>query len=211
MKILAVSDTVVDWIYSPKMRQVLSGIDLVIGCGDLPAYYLEYIVSALDVPVFYVHGNHSLPREGENPKRELSSGQLDLHCRLEYYQGYSFAGIEGSLRYNEGIYQYSQSLMWLNVIRLVPAMMINLLKTGKYLNVFVTHAPPWGIHDQPDYAHRGSKAFLWFDRAFHPDYHLHGHIHVYRPDMETETQFGSTRVINAYGYRKLELSTNGRG
>ena len=32
--------------------------DLVIGCGDLPFDYLEYLVSRLDVPLLYVPGNH---------------------------------------------------------------------------------------------------------------------------------------------------------
>ena len=34
--------------------------DLVLSCGDLPFDYLEYLVSRLDVPVFYVPGNHDL-------------------------------------------------------------------------------------------------------------------------------------------------------
>lgn len=205
MKILAVSDIVVEWIYSPKMRLVLSKTDLAIGCGDLPAYYLDFIVSSLDIPVFYVHGNHSLPREGEKQFGKNVDGQIDLHCRMERYQGYTFAGVEGSLRYKEGMYQYSQFRMWLNVFRLIPDLLMNHLNTGKFLNVFVSHAPPWGIHDQSDYAHKGIKAFRWLLIHFHPDYHLHGHIHVYRPDMETETTFGITRVVNAYGYRKIEL------
>lgn len=211
MKILAVSDVVVGWIYSPKMRLLLSEIDLAIGCGDLPAYYLEYIVSALDIPVFYVHGNHSLPREGDVHSSKVLDGQVDLHCRMEHYKGYSFAGVEGSVRYREGIYQYSQFLMWLNVLRLVPSLVANHLRSGKYLNVFVTHAPPRGIHDQTDYAHQGINAFRWFLHTFHPDFHLHGHIHVYRPDMVTETMFGKTKVINAYGYRNLEIGTDGTG
>lgn len=205
MKILAVSDVVVDWIYSPKMRLVLSETDLAIGCGDLPAYYLEFIVSALDIPVFYVHGNHSLPREGENLRGEITDGQIDLHCRMERFKGYTFAGVEGSLRYKEGIYQYSQTLMWLNVFRLIPYLIMNRINTGLYLNVFVSHAPPWGIHDQPDYAHQGIEAFRWLLTHFHPDYHLHGHVHIYRPDAERETIFGKTKVINAFGYRTLEL------
>ena len=32
-----------------------------ISCGDLPAYYLDYLVSKLDVPLYAVHGNHDAP------------------------------------------------------------------------------------------------------------------------------------------------------
>lgn len=211
MKTLAVSDVVVEWIYSPKIRLLLSEMDLAIGCGDLPAYYLEYISGTLDIPVFYVYGNHSLPRNDEQRNDKNENGQTNLHCRMVQYKGYTFAGVEGSVRYNAGNYQYTQSLMWLNVFRLVPSLLINHLKTGKYLNVFVTHAPAWGIHDQPDFTHQGIKAFRWLIIHFHPDYHLHGHIHVYRPDIETETTFGKTKVINTYGYRKIELGSTRAG
>jgi Icc-related predicted phosphoesterase len=203
MKILAVSDVVVDWIYSPKIRLLLSDTDLAIGCGDLPPYYLEFIISSLDIPLLNINGNHS---SLENTHRDHhSSGCIDLHCKVKQYKGYTFAGVEGSMRYKIGAYQYSQSGMWLNVFKLVPSLLMNKIKYGRYLNVFVSHAPAWGIHDQSDLAHRGIKAFRWLLTHFQPDYHLHGHIHVYRPDMVTETQFGKTRVINSYGYRKIEL------
>jgi Icc-related predicted phosphoesterase len=203
MKILAVSDIVVDWIYSPRIRLILSDIDLAIGCGDLPSYYLDFIISSLDIPLFHINGNHSIPEERQFNRN--SNGSTDLHGKVMNYKGYLFAGIEGSLRYNNGIYQYSQIGMWLNVFELVPALLLNRVKYGRFLNVFVTHAPAWGIHDQSDLAHQGIKAFRWLLTKFQPDYHLHGHIHVYRPDMVTESEFGKTKVINAFGYRNIEI------
>jgi Icc-related predicted phosphoesterase len=205
MKIVAVSDIVVDWIYGPKIRQLLSDSDLVIGCGDLPLYYLEYIISSLDVPLFHVHGNHSIPEAKGDHNIPNCTGCVDLHCRMVQFKGYTFAGVEGSLQYNSGVYQYSQFGMWMNVFRLAPALLKNRAKFGKYLDVFVTHAPAWGIQDQPDLPHQGIKAFRWILTRFQPDYHLHGHIHMYRPDMVKETCFGKTRVINTYGYRKIEV------
>jgi Icc-related predicted phosphoesterase len=205
MKILAVSDKVVDWIYSPNIRVRLPAVDLAIGCGDLPLEYLEFINSALDITVLYVHGNHSLPDPKLDWHLGYSKGSIDLHGKIMVYQGFTFAGVEGSLNYNNGIYQYSQFEMWLYVIRLVPGLLLNRLKYGKFLNVFVTHAPAWGIHDQPDLTHRGIKAFRWLLAHFQPDYHLHGHIHIYRPDIATETVFGKTKVINAYEYKQIEL------
>jgi Icc-related predicted phosphoesterase len=205
MKILAVSDVVVDWIYSPKIRTTLADVDLAIGCGDLPAYYLEFIISALDIPVLYVHGNHSQANEDDLEQFKYSHGAIDIHGRVKNYRGLSFAGIEGCIRYRTGDYQYSQFGMWLNVFRLVPGIILNRLKTGHYLHVFISHAPPMGIHDQSDLPHQGVKAFCWFLDRFKPEYHLHGHIHVYRPDMVTETRYGSTRVINTYRYRMINL------
>jgi len=203
MELLAVSDKIVDWIYSSKIRLFFSHIDIALGCGDLPIEYLEFIVSSLDIPVYYVQGNHSLP---ENIMQSHEGrGSQCLHGKVINYQGHTFAGIEGSLRYNYGIYQYSQFGMWLNVIRLIPSIISNKMKYGRYLDVFVTHAPPWGIHDKSDLPHQGIKAFRWFISVFQPEYHFHGHIHIYRPDTITTTHFGRTKVINAYGYQHVSL------
>jgi Icc-related predicted phosphoesterase len=205
MKILAVSDIVVDRIYSPKIRPLFSDIDLAIGCGDLPLNYLEFLVSTLDIPLYFVHGNHSQEETQESTNNKYFRGSVDLHSKVKRLKGYSFAGVEGCIRYKDGKFQYSQLDMWLNVFQFVPSLLMNRINSGRYLNIFVSHAPPWGIHDQSDYAHQGVKAFRWLLYHFQPDYHLHGHIHVYRPDMPTETQFGRTKVVNAYGYRQIEL------
>ena len=205
MKIFAISDIVVDWIYNPNIRSLLSDFDLVIGCGDLPQYYLEFVVSTLDIPVFNVHGNHSQTVTNEMHKDDYYHGIVNLHCRVKHLKGYSFAGVEGSIRYNDGKFQYSQYEMWLNVIRLVPSLLLNRINSPHYLNVFVSHAPPWGIQDQFDYAHQGIKAFRWLINRFQPAYHLHGHVHVYRPDTPIETQFGKTKVVNTYGYQKITM------
>ena len=98
--------------------------------------------------------------------------------------------------------------MWMHVVRLVPGLLRNRLFYGRFLDIFVTHAPPWGIHDGPDYPHIGIKAFRWLIRVFKPQYHFHGHIHVYKPNMITETQFGATNVVNTYGYRVTEFMRN---
>jgi Icc-related predicted phosphoesterase len=167
---------------------------------------MEFIVSSLDVPLFFVKGNHSIPDDKKSDQHY--NGSIDLHCRVMEYRRCTFAGVEGSLRYKEGPYQYSQAGMWLNVFKLVPTLLMNRIKYGRYLNVFVSHAPACGIHDQTDLPHRGINAFRWLITRFHPDYYLHGHIHVYRPDMVTETVLGKTKVINAFGYRKVELLGN---
>jgi uncharacterized protein len=205
MKLLVVSDVIVDWIYSPRIRLLQSDTDLVISCGDLPHYYLEYIISSLDKPLFQVCGNHSIPPAQLKEENFPNTGTIDLHCRVTQYGGKTFAGIEGSLRYNDGVYQYTQLGMWVNVIRILPAILMNRSKYGRYLDVMITHAPPWGIHDQQDLAHQGIKAFRWFISAFQPSYLIHGHVHVYRPDTITETRIGYTTVVNGFGYRNLEL------
>jgi predicted phosphodiesterase len=63
MNVLTVSDEVVPTIYHASVRQRFQHVDLVLGCGDLPPSYLEYIVSALDAPCYYVPGNHDAEPE----------------------------------------------------------------------------------------------------------------------------------------------------
>jgi Icc-related predicted phosphoesterase len=204
MKILALSDKIISFIYSPQVKQRFKDVDLIIGCGDLAYYYLEYVFTVLGVPLFYVRGNHDAVVEyGTGEQRTEPHGGIDLHGRLCCYNGLLMAGVEGSVRYRPGSFQYSQSQMWNHVLSMVPGLLINRLRYGRFLDVFVSHAPPAGIHDCQDLTHQGIRAFRWVISTFQPDYFLHGHIHLHRPDETTETQLGGTRVINTYGFREL--------
>ena len=206
MKALVVSDVVTPLIYSPQIRQRFSHISLVFGCGDLPYYYQEYIVSLLDVPLYFVRGNHDKEIEyGSGASRSAPGGGIDLHRRVINYRGLLIGGVEGSLRYREGPFQYSQFQMWKHVLSLIPTLIKNRLLYGRYLDVFVTHAPPIGIHDQDDLTHRGIEAFRWLIKVFKPAIHLHGHIHVIVPNTITVTQVDHTTVINGYGFREIDL------
>lgn len=205
MKILSFSDEVVSFIYSPLVKQRFGDVDVLIDCGDTPYGYLEFVLSMLDVPAFYVRGNHSQKYSPLGSRAEVH-GAVDLHGRVINLKGVIFAGVEGCLRYKPGPYQYTQLEMWLQVLRLVPKLIWNRIRYGRFLDVFVTHAPPWGIHDQPDLPHRGVKAFRWFIQVFKPKVHFHGHVHTYRPDAVSETKFGQTLVINTYPYRETVLN-----
>ena len=52
MKILAISDKIVDIIYTPSIEKRLADIDFIISSGDLPNSYLEFIVTMLNKPLF---------------------------------------------------------------------------------------------------------------------------------------------------------------
>ena len=88
---------------------------------------------------------------------------------------------------------------------LVPGLLLNRLRHGRFLDIFISHAPPRGIQDGTDRAHQGVNAFRWLLQVFRPIYHFHGHTHVYRMDAVLETLFCETRVVNTYGYRVTEL------
>lgn len=211
MKILALSDTIVSYIHSPLVRTLYQDVDMVVGCGDLPYFYLEYVLNALDAPLFFVRGNHDKVVEySDERQRTAPAGGVELHLRAVRYKGLLLAGVEGSLRYRPGPFQYSQEEMWSHVLRLTPRLLLNRLRYGRALDVFASHAPPRGIHDKDDLPHQGIQAFTWLIRVFQPQVFLHGHIHLYRTDAESETKIGACRVINAYGARLVEVSAHER-
>ena len=205
---LCLSDVEVGAVYSPLIRERFPGLDAVISCGDLPWNYLEFVISMLDLPLYYVQGNHVYDVvDGEGEVRHHPDGATNLHRQVIYDPKLDLilAGIEGSLRYNRRSYQYTQRQMWQMVFGLVPQLLYNKMRYGRYLDVFVTHAAPKGIHDDDDPAHQGVDAFLWLIENFSPKVHLHGHIHLYNPLKARETMHGDTRVINCYGHREISL------
>lgn len=206
LKVLSISDKVISALNSEQNRQQMGDIDCVIACGDLPYYYQEQVAKKLRVPLYFVRGNHdSIIEYGVDGERTAPRNGIDLHRRVLYQDGIIFAGIEGCNRYNRGDFQYTQLEMWEHVFRLVPTLLLNRMRYGRYLDIFITHAAPQGIHDKPDWTHRGIKAFNWLIKIFKPKYHFHGHNHVYTKDTITETQVGKTLVVNTYGYKLKEL------
>lgn len=207
MKILAVSDVEIGFIYSPMVCERFHDVELVISCGDLPYYYLEYILTMLNARLYYVRGNHSSRVEyGFSSTRTSPQGAVDLnHKMVRDESGLLLAGLEGSLRYNLGPHQYSQSEYWQKVLWLAPRFLMNKSRIGRYLDVFVSHAPPWQVHDADDLPHTGIKAFRWLIKVFRPAYFLHGHIHVYRNGTITQTKLGETTVVNTYGFKELQV------
>ena len=208
MKILAVSDRVLDKLYSGTIRQTYSDVDLMIGCGDLPFYYLDFLTSAIDAPLVYVRGNHD-----EGPQYAVDGrvwrdvrGGVDIHGKVVARKGLILAGLQGSMRYKaHADYMYTEAEMRRVVAQLVPRLLWNRQRLGRALDVLVTHSPPFGIHDRTDLPHTGFKVFLSFLRLFRPRYHLHGHIHIYRQDEVRETRFEETTVVNVYPYKVLEI------
>ncbi|MER2598500.1 MAG: metallophosphoesterase [Caldilineales bacterium] len=211
MRILAISDKVIPALYSPAMRQLVGPVDLVLSCGDLPDYYLDFIASTLDVRCLMVHGNHASGREFEasGGLQPFQRHPMDADSRLVHEKGLAIAGLEGSIRYNSNPrFQYTQYEMWRKALRLVPSLLWHQVRHGRPLDILLTHSPPAGIHDGPDRAHLGFDAFLWLMRRFQPRYLLHGHKHVYRHDEVVETRYGATQVINVYPWRVLEIETH---
>ncbi len=207
MRVLSLSDIVQEHIYAPSVAERFAHVDLVLGCGDLPYYYLEYLVDVLRKPVFFVRGNHASEAEASDygPERKAPWGAVDLHRRVVNFNGLLMAGFEGSLRYRKGGFMYTQADMWWLVLGILPRLLWNRLRHGRALDVLVSHSPAWGVGDAQDPAHRGFKALRWLLKVARPRYHFHGHVHIYSNTTATIRRFRKTIVINTYGSRQTSL------
>ena len=209
MKILAVSDRVMDQLYCTDVRAKYPNVDLIIGCGDLPFYYLEFLVSALDRRLVYVRGNHDKGPQYTVEGRILKQvqGGDDIHGRSVKREGLLLAGLEGSMRYRPGRpYMYTESEMRYQVAQLLPILLKNKLRHGRFLDILVTHSPPFGIHDRTDLPHTGFKIMRNLLQWVKPRFMLHGHIHIYRRDTVTVTKFEETTIVNVYPYCLLDFN-----
>jgi Icc-related predicted phosphoesterase len=201
----------VDALYTPEVRERLGKIDLILGCGDLPYYYLEYLETMLDAPLCYVHGNHDplVEYSSERGTKTAPEGGENIDLRCVNVDGLLIAGLEGCIRYRpDGDHQYTQEEMSWRSLSLLPGMIANRLTHGRWLDVLVAHAPPSGIHNGPDHAHVGFSVFLNLMRVFKPRYLLHGHQHRNYGVGPSETRYGATTVINVHPYRALDIEVD---
>jgi uncharacterized protein len=206
MKILAVSDQIVERLYSPILKQTFSDIDVIVGCGDLPYSYLEYLVSILNVPMVYVPGNHD-PDYKEADQATQVGGAYNLDRTTLLIKSLIFAGLGGSIKYRpNGTNQYTQSEMYWRSLSLIFPLMWNRVRYGRALDILVTHSPPEGIHDDVDKAHQGLRAINRIMDWFKPRYVLHGHTYFYRHNIDSPlTEVNGIKVINVLPYHKLEI------
>jgi len=210
MKILAVSDQAVDRIYELIPQGHFSGVRMVLGCGDLPYTYLEYIVTLLNVPVFYVPGNHDPAYNPDNPA-SYAAGCTNLDAHTAECQDVLLAGLGGSIRYRpEAVNQYSQTEAYARAVRLVPGLLRNRRRYGRAVDILVTHSPPFGVHDDDSSAHRGLKALNWLLEWAKPRMLLHGHLHDRRRNLRPAVSWvGPTAIMNVYPHRTIEYPDDG--
>ncbi|MCR4733454.1 MAG: metallophosphoesterase [Treponema sp.] len=230
MKILCVSDYVDPLIYNQDVKKVFPDIDMILCAGDLPMDYVDFIVTMFSKPTYFIFGNHNLkelhlyhrsffsdhPQSIHNTSDYHGGTYIGFKCMTDYSLTYTnpktgkrtpllIAGVSGSKRYNKGQCQYTEKQMKFHLIKLMPKLIMNKLKYGRYLDIFLTHASPRHIHDKEDPCHIGFECFNWFIKKFKPTYLIHGHIHLYDIREKRITKVDETTVINAYAHYLLEF------
>ena len=201
LRILAVSDAVEHSLDSPMLRERLGPLDLLVGCGDLPAAYLEGLVTRLNLPAIGVPGNH-------DPDAFNVPGMVNIDGSLQRAAGVAVVGLGGSRRYKaDGRHQYTESEMAVRVAALLPLLLLRRVRYGRGVDIVVTHSPPRGIHDGLDLPHVGFAAFHRLLKAGRPRLLLHGHT-AFNRNLDTgESTLLSTHVVNVNPFRIVELET----
>lgn len=204
--ILAVSDQVVERIYALAVGGHFQDVDFILGCGDLPYTYLEYLLSVLNVPLFYVPGNHD-PIYNPYQKLSYAEGGSNLDLKVAFAKGFLLAGFGGSIRYRpDGVNQYSQGQAFSRALKLTVQYLFSRLRYGHPLDILIAHSPPLGIHDEETGAHQGLKALNFLINVTHPRYLFHGHTHFYRSNLENwVTKVEQTTVMNIFPYKVVKI------
>lgn len=196
MKILVVSDeeSPALWDYYTPGR--LREFDLIISCGDLKSQYLQFLVTMARCPLLYVPGNHDEHYETQPPE-----GCDCIDDAIVEYNGIRIMGLGGCRWYHPGRYQYTEKQMR----QRIRSLYWKLKRTGG-VDILVTHAPPEGLGDGDDPAHKGFTALREFLDRYHPAYLLHGHLHKsYGGFSERERSYNGTTLINCCERFVLEI------
>jgi len=207
VKILCVSDRVETMLQGPSLNAYAGDVEAVISCGDLPFSYLEYLVTFLGVPVYYVLGNHDPAPDGP----EYPGGCTPLDGRVVEMEdgkgeanGVVLAGLSGSRLYSGGPNQYTERQMRRRTRALSTRIRCRGLFGGPKPRIFVTHSPPFKLGDAKDHAHVGFESFVGMMDRHRPELWLHGHVTTASvPDLRVDV--GRTTLVNVTGSVLIEL------
>ena len=187
MKILALADEELMEYWDYYVPGRLKEYDLILSAGDLKAAYLSFVVTMARAPVMYVPGNHDTGYAVTEPE-----GCDCIDAQIVEYRGLRILGLGGCRKYRPGDHQYTEKEMRHRIRKLR-------WKIAKYggVDIVVTHAPPEGVGDSEDIAHRGFGSFLELMERYQPRYLLHGHVHLrYGVDQTRVRSYAQTQVIN---------------
>ena len=189
MKILLLADKESAYLWDHYEPGRLQGIDLILSCGDLKASYLSFLVTMSSVPLLYVHGNSDC-----NSDRTPPEGCDCIEDKLVTVGGLRILGLGGSPLYSGKQHQYTEEEMQ----RRVRKARRQIQKAGG-VDILLTHAPARGYGDSEDLAHRGFESFVTFMDTYHPQYMIHGHVHMnYGMSIPRKLQRDGTTIINAW-------------
>ena len=215
VRALVVADEVDERLWTDAVRAC--SVDLVIGAGDLPYAYLEFLANTLDRPCVFVPGNHDPDLSGFTRYGGLSMkdgfpaawpgpmGGINADAGVVDIAGLRVAGLGGSLRYNDGPNQWTQAQQARRARKVVRLAERRRRRDGRGVDVLLTHAPPSGLGDRDDPPHRGFECLHRTIDRLRPPWLLHGHIHPHGERVPDRVA-GATRLRNVVGHQIMEFT-----
>ncbi len=193
MKILAISDVESSALYDYFNPDLFKDIDLVLAAGDLKANYLSFIATMIHAPLLYVHGNHDARLLNDPPGGcTCIDGEVYIHKNIRIF------GMGGCMTYTGGPLQFNEKEMSRKLLKKSWSL-------RKGMDIFLSHAPAFGLGDGKDIAHIGYKCFVDLLDKHQPRLMIHGHQHLNYGRMERIIWHKNTQIINAYGYTLIEF------
>ena len=195
-------------LQGPSLNTYAGDVGAVISCGDLPFTYLEYLITFLGVPVYYVLGNHDPgPESGEYPGgcTPLDGRIVEIEDVNGKGSGVLLAGLSGSRLYSGGPNQYTERQMRRRTRALSTRIRCRKLVGREQPRIFVTHSPPFKLGDAEDRAHIGFESFVRLIDRHSPELWLHGHVHLYGANQQRVLTRGDTKLVNVYGHKILKI------
>lgn len=179
LKLLAISD-----VHSPDNFFITglekTKVDLIVTLGDVSPSTIDYILfMAKNIPVIGILGNHD-PEE--------IPGLDALHCKTTDFFGYTFGGFNGAKKYKNHPNHFEEKYV------------AKKMKKMPYVDIFISHSPPFSVSEKEDHVHQGFRAFDVYMEKFKPKYWLHGHLQRYYSE-----QIDKTTIIGIDKKRYLTL------
>ena len=191
-------------------------VDVIVSAGDLPFEHLAALADHLEAPVVFVPGNHDPDLSGYTRYGGLSmkdgfptawpgpAGGVNADGRIVDVAGLRFAGLGGSIRYNDGPNQWTQRQQARRARGLVRRAKWRRRRDGHDVDVLLTHSPPLDLGDRADPPHRGFACLHRTIDVLRPKWLLHGHIHPHGAPVPDRV-VGETRIRNVVGHRIMEF------
>jgi len=195
VRLLAVSDEPERAFDYETNRTALGDIDAIVGAGDLPPDYLDFLTMAFKAPLLYVRGNHDRgggwDEFGDRVPDSMDGPLQDIN-------GVRLAGLSWPCdRRQQAV--HDQNLAWRQVARSMVSM------RAQRPDVIVSHIAPAGLGDTPDdHYHKGFAAYRWLADKTKPALWIHGHT----PLAAVPTWWldhGPTKVVNVTGAVVIDI------
>ncbi|MFT4041868.1 MAG: metallophosphoesterase [Gordonia sp. (in: high G+C Gram-positive bacteria)] len=216
VRVLAVADEVIDSLTFGV--GIDNAPDLILAAGDLPFDYLETLMTLCDAPCVYVPGNHDADLRGFRRSRTGwtraglpadfpgPAGAVNADGRTVRVAGLLIAGLGGSLRYNNGPNQYTETAQRLRSMKVGITAKLG----GRRPDILLTHSPARGVGDRDDTAHRGFQCIHGLVDSLDPALLIHGHVHPYGTHPTDKIVGTMTVSMNVVGYCQFDIEPGER-